>query len=157
MEKYLKPALISGVIGGLLSAIPILNLPNCCCLWVILPVIWACFMYRKEYGFVDIGPGAALGAITGAIIGIIGGFLGIIMMAIFGTMYMAFIMNMIQSFNVPAESLQRMQLMGSSVLSSIAGIFIYTAIGALVGLIMGAIWKQKPHDIIDTTEVPPTI
>ena len=146
MEKYWKPALLAGVVGGIVSAIPILGLANCCCLWVIATIIWAEFMYKSENGFVDIGPGAAIGAITGGVIGIVDGFLGLIVWAIFGNWYSMFIQNLVQRFDVPQQFNYGMQDFGSSLMTSVFSFFVYIAVGAVVGLIMGAIWK-KPVEI----------
>jgi len=147
VEKYWRPALIAGTVGGLVSSIPVINFANCCCLWIVLTVIWAAYMYKKDNGYVDIGPGAALGAITGGIAGFVSGFLSLGFQAIFGLQdfYRSMIMNMYGRMGVPTEDIPTEQLMstGASVLNAIVGIVVFIFVGALVGLIMGAIW-QKP-------------
>ena len=155
MEKYWKPALLAGVIGGIVSAIPILGLANCCCLWIIATVVWAEYMYKNENGFVDIGPGAALGAITGGVMGIVDGFLSLIVWAIFGNWYRVFIMNFMQRFNIPPDFNYGMRSMGTSMISSITGFFVSIMVGAIIGLIMGAIWK-KPTETGTTSPVEPS-
>src|ERR1051325_3512506 len=66
----LKPALLGGLIVGLLSAIPFVN--YCCCIWGIGGGGLASFLYIKESP-TKIGPGdgAMLGALAGAVIYII--------------------------------------------------------------------------------------
>ena len=66
MDK-LKPALLGGLIVGVLSAIPIVN--YCCCIWAIGGGVLACFLYIKSSP-VPVRPGD--GAIVGAFAGLIG-------------------------------------------------------------------------------------
>ena len=66
MDK-LKPALIGGVVVGLLSALPILN--YCCCIWAIGGGVLACFLYIKSSP-VPVRPGD--GAMVGAFAGLFG-------------------------------------------------------------------------------------
>ena len=70
----IQPALIGGVILGLLSSllsvIPIVN--YCCCLWAILGGLLATYLYIKKSPIpVRVGEGAVLGALAGVIGGII--------------------------------------------------------------------------------------
>ena len=147
MEKYWRPALIAGAVGGLVSSIPIIKVANCCGLWVILAVIWAAYMYKNENGYVDIGPGAALGAITGGIVGFVSGFLSLGFLAILGPQnyYRSKVMDIYNKVGVPVENVPTEQLTSAkiSIISIIVGIVASIFVGALVGLIMGAIW-QKP-------------
>ncbi len=151
MEKYLKPALICGGIAGVVSAIPFIGI--CGCLWLIVSVILAAMMYRKEVGFVDIVPGLTLGAITGAIEGLISGVLGIIVTLVFGNWYEALVSHFLSSMNAPYMSMRGMSAASaiSSVVGLFTGIIVATAIGTLTGLVIGAIWK-KPNQ---QPEVPP--
>lgn len=62
-----KPALLGGLIVGLLSAIPFVN--YCCCIWAIGGGALACFLYIKESP-VPVRPGD--GAMVGALAGVFG-------------------------------------------------------------------------------------
>jgi hypothetical protein len=64
-----KPAIISGVLIGMLSAIPPFSLVNClCCAWLIGGGVLAAFLYvRNSPAAVTLGSGALLGAIAGGI------------------------------------------------------------------------------------------
>jgi len=62
----LKPALLGGLIVGLLSAIPVLN--YCCCIWGIGGGALAGFLYIKSSPVpVKIGEGAVVGVLSGII------------------------------------------------------------------------------------------
>ena len=66
MDK-LKPALLGGVVVGLLSAIPFVN--YCCCIWAVGGGVLACFLYIKSSP-VPVRPGD--GAVVGALAGLVG-------------------------------------------------------------------------------------
>jgi hypothetical protein len=64
MNNKVKPALLGGLIVGLLSAIPILN--YCCCIWAIGGGLLAAALYIKASQIpVGAGEGAMLGALAG--------------------------------------------------------------------------------------------
>jgi len=69
----LKPALLGGLIVGLLSAIPVVN--YCCCLWAIGGGGLATFLYMKSSP-TRIGPGD--GAVLGGLAGVFGAVLYLI-------------------------------------------------------------------------------
>jgi hypothetical protein len=70
MNDKLVPALIGGVILGVLSAIPLVQ--YCCCIWAIGGGVLAVMMYvKKSPTKVSIGEGAMVGAMAGVIGGII--------------------------------------------------------------------------------------
>src|SRR5215217_3548599 len=65
MNKF-KPALLGGLIVGLLSAIPIVN--YCCCIWAIGGGGLASYLYIKSSPTkIAIGDGAMLGGLAGVI------------------------------------------------------------------------------------------
>lgn len=68
-QGMLKPALIGGVLLGVLSALPVVGMVNClCCAWVIAGGVLAANLYVKSSPMaVTLGTGALLGLITGAI------------------------------------------------------------------------------------------
>jgi len=68
-EGMLKPALIGGVLLGILSVVPVISLGNClCCAWVIGGGVLSSYLYVKGSPVgVTLGRGVALGMLTGAI------------------------------------------------------------------------------------------
>jgi len=68
-EGMLKPALIGGVLVGVLSSVPFVGTLNCfCCAWVIAGGMLSAYLLVKESPFaVTLGRGVALGLLTGAI------------------------------------------------------------------------------------------
>lgn len=83
MNNKLKPALLGGLIVGLLSAIPILN--YCCCIWAIGGGGLAGFLYIKNSPTpVPTGDGAVVGALAGVVGGLIYLVLGLPIALLFG-------------------------------------------------------------------------
>jgi hypothetical protein len=70
MSSYLQPALLGGLVMGVLSALPIISAGNlCCCLWVITGGLLAAYLLQQNRS----GPiTAADGAIVGLLAGLIG-------------------------------------------------------------------------------------
>ena len=79
MNNKLKPALIGGVLLGVLSVIPFVNALNlCCCLWAILGGMLATYLYVKNSPIpAKPGDGAILGALAGVIGAVISVVLGV--------------------------------------------------------------------------------
>ena len=59
----LQPALIGGVVNGVLSGLPVINIGNiCCCLWVIVGGAVAAYMLQQKREVpINAGDGAAVG------------------------------------------------------------------------------------------------
>jgi len=70
MNNKLKPALLGGLIVGILSAIPLVQ--YCCCIWAIGGGVLAAFLYVKSSSVpVRTGDGAVVGGLAGVVGGII--------------------------------------------------------------------------------------
>jgi hypothetical protein len=83
MIDKLKPALLGGLVTGILSVIPIVS--SCCCLWAIVGGVLASFLYIKSSTSpVSAGEGAGLGAMAGAIGALVYLIIGLPIALIFG-------------------------------------------------------------------------
>lgn len=84
MMDKLKPALLGGLVAGILSVIPIVS--TCCCLWAILGGLLASFLYIKSAPApVTTGGGAGIGAMAGAVGAVIYFVIGLPINLFFGT------------------------------------------------------------------------
>ena len=64
--KYVQPALLGGLVMGVLSALPIINIANCCCLWVISGGVVASYLMQSSYPRpIAAGDGAVAGLLAG--------------------------------------------------------------------------------------------
>jgi len=151
MNNKLKPALIGGVLLGLLSVIPFVNAVNvCCCLWAILGGMLASYIYVKNSPTpANAGDGAILGALAGAIGAVISIILGIPINYAMGPTMRNLILSIVENLDRQQADLMRRQLeaSGESIASLIINalilavlLFIFSIIGGLLGI---AIFEKR--------------
>jgi ABC-type phosphate transport system permease subunit len=71
----LQPALVGGVAIGVLSALPVINIANCCCAWILFGGALAAYLMQQNHPEpIVIGDGA----IVGLLAGIVGSFVWVI-------------------------------------------------------------------------------
>jgi hypothetical protein len=64
----IQPALIGGVAIGVLSALPVINLANCCCAWILFGGGLAAYLMQQNHSEpIMIGDGAIVGLMAGTI------------------------------------------------------------------------------------------
>ena len=64
--SYTQPALVGGLVVGVLSALPIIYLGNCCCLWILGGGMVAAYVLQtNEPGPIAPGDGALAGLLAG--------------------------------------------------------------------------------------------
>jgi len=157
------PALIGGVIAGILSGIPIVNC--LCCLWIIGGGILAAYFLAKESPIVLT---AGDGAIVGIFTGIIAAFVEIIIDIPFRAVNEKIIQGMMDRFSqyyeeIPSgwESWMEGGNFEGSVIWSFLGlvvsIVIFSALGALGGIIGISLFGkkkavQKAEGVVDVSE-----
>ncbi len=142
MNDKLKPAIIGGVIVGILSAIPAVN--TCCCIWALVGGLIAANMYIKASpNPVTPADGAIVGAIAGAIGVVLIFVVGIPLQLIFGTAMMSMMSSIMQNAD-PSQAAQMRDMMAAQGLGigrAIINAFMYgitavifSAVGGLLGV-----------------------
>lgn len=64
----LQPALLGGVTIGVLSALPVINLANCCCAWILFGGALSAYLMQQNHPEpILIGDGAMVGLLAGVI------------------------------------------------------------------------------------------
>ena len=64
----LQPALLGGVTIGVLSALPVINLANCCCAWILFGGALAAYLMQQNHPEpIMIGDGAVVGLLSGIV------------------------------------------------------------------------------------------
>src|SRR5687767_8506836 len=62
----LQPALLGGVTIGVLSALPVINLANCCCAWILFGGALSAYLMQQNHPEpIQIGDGAIVGLLAG--------------------------------------------------------------------------------------------
>lgn len=152
----LMPALYGGIIIGVISGIPFLNLLNCCCCaGVLLGGALAVFFYKNDLkeGMSPLTSGDAieLGALAGIIGAVIGSILTAGILAALGNVNSEAILGILDAFKdrLPPGSLeqaeQKIREGGFSILQLVLSLVVDTVFGLLGGLIGYAIFKPKPQ------------
>ena len=144
MNNKLKPALIGGVLLGLLSAIPVVNLVNvCCCLWALIGGLLASYLYIKNSPVpASAGDGAILGALAGLVGAVIVVVIGIPISIIAGGITRELLIRLIENVNPGQAEAIRIQMEASSTIAGaiVNGIIlavllvIFSTIGGLLGV-----------------------
>jgi purine-cytosine permease-like protein len=145
MNNKVKPAVIGGVLLGLLSVIPFVNALNiCCCLWAILGGMLASYLYIKNSPTpATPGDGAMLGALAGVIGAVISLILGIPISYAMGPTMRNLLLGLAESLDPQQAQLIRRQIELSASDSIVPVIinslilavllFIFSIIGGLIG------------------------
>jgi Family of unknown function (DUF5518) len=145
MNNKLKPALIGGVLLGVLSVIPFVSIVNlCCCLWAILGGMLATMLYVKQSPTpASAGDGAVLGAIAGVVGGLISLILGIPIALAMGPVMQKIIVDLMRNVDPSQADLMRRQFEMSGnalaplIFQSLIGaalLFVFAIIGGLLGV-----------------------
>jgi hypothetical protein len=157
-QGMLKPAMIGGVLLGILSALPVLNCA--CCAWIIGGGMLAANLYVKiSPSAVKLSSGVALGLLTGAIGGVVTTLFSIPVQYLLKDFIRSFASSMQQQLgevmNLPAETRQAFSAMlansgNLTVLSVVfAGFFnliIFSMIAMLGGILGVAIFEKRKID-----------
>jgi len=146
MSNKLKPAVIGGVVLGLLSVIPFVNFANaCCCLWAIVGGMLATFLYIKNSPApVNAGDGAVVGGLAGLVGAVIAVVLGIPIDLAMGPVMRNMMIDLMARLDPRQADLFRQQIEasgGPSVTAAIVNalivavlLVIFSIIGGLLGV-----------------------
>ncbi len=144
MNNKLKPALIGGVVLGLLSVIPLVNLVNiCCCLWALLGGLLASYLYIKNSPVpARPGDGAILGALAGLVGAVIVVIIGIPISIVAGGITRELLIRLVENLNPgQAEAIRIQMEAGSTIAGAIVNgiilavlLVIFSTIGGLLGV-----------------------
>ena len=145
MNNKLKPALIGGVVLGILSVIPFVSAGNvCCCLWAILGGMLATYLYVKGSPTpANAGDGAVLGAMAGLVGAVISVILGVPIALAMGPTMRTLMIRLLENVDPRQAEVWRHQfeLAGDSLVPVIINalilgvlLFIFSIIGGLLGV-----------------------
>lgn len=144
MDNKVKPAVIGGVVLGLLSAIPFVNFVNaCCCLWAILGGLLASYLYVKNSPTpVSAGDGAIVGAIAGVVGGLISLIVGIPLAIVSNSAMQSFFLGLVENMDSSQAELFRTLFQANPTVTGaiVSGLiqavllFIFAIIGGLIGI-----------------------
>jgi len=146
---FLQPALIGGAVMGTLSALPIINVGNCCCLWLVSGGAVAAYVLQQNQE-APITPGD--GTLAGLLAGIVGAFIYLVLsipIAILMAPMMRAMMDRIMSDSagMPPEFRQYAGPYMRGAFGVVFGFIIVLVFGAIFstlgGLLGAAIFRKK--------------
>lgn len=167
MNNKMQPALIGGLILGILSAIPVVSGANlCCCAWAVAGGIIAAYLYIKRTPFSGYGDLAIVGAIAGLIGAIIYLVVGIPLSLLFTNASLGMISTIMERanpeqaavFRQQMEMAQNQPLAGRLVTSLLVGLafsvllILFATIGSLIG---AAIFGKRTGSLSNMPPPPP--
>ena len=155
MNHTLKPAIIGGVVLGLLSAIPFVNWANlCCCLWALLGGALASYLYIKNSPVpATPGDGAILGAMAGLVGAVISVIIGIPVSILTSGLMIGIVVRLMESVNPSQAEMMRSQIeAGQSVAGAIVNglilavlLVIFSTLGGLIGI---PIFEKRKRNVM---------
>ena len=155
MNNKLKPAVIGGVVLGLLSVIPFVNWANlCCCLWAILGGALASYLYIKNSPVpATPGDGAILGAMAGLVGAVISVVIGIPVSILMSGVMIGIVVRLMESINPSQAEMMRTQIeAGQTVAGAIVNglivavlLVIFSTLGGLIGI---PIFEKRKRDVM---------
>jgi hypothetical protein len=145
MNDKLKPAIIGGVVLGLLSVIPFVNFANvCCCLWAIVGGLLATSLLVKNSPTpVKPGDGALVGGLAGLVGAVISVVLGIPIDLATGPVMRNMMVGLMERLDPRQADIIRQQIeaAGPSIAGTIINalimavlLIIFSVIGGLIGV-----------------------
>src|SRR5258708_3201898 len=147
-----QPALFGGLFIGVLSALPIINIGNCCCLWVIGGGVLATYLMQQNHPYpIATADGALVGLLAGVFGGLLGALLAIPVTMMMGPVQQQFLQRMLASNpDIPEETRKMIENMNAASVGGLAiaiRLVMSTCIGAVFGMLGGllgvALFKKK--------------
>ncbi len=138
-----RAALLSGIVSGLLSGIPVLSLGNClCCLWIVGAGALAAYLYQRTSRVkLNSGDGFVVGALSGFMAALVATPLDLI----FFSWTRGLVMEIMKNYGMNTSALQAYwdpKRFASSFLMRIIIFSLFAAIGGAIGI---SLFKPKTH------------
>jgi hypothetical protein len=162
----LQPALVGGVAIGVLSALPVINIANCCCAWILFGGALAAYLMQQNHPEpIQAGDGA----IVGLLAGLTGAFVWLILSIPIGfamaPLQSRMTRRLLENASEMAPELRSL-LEGMSGGTAVIGmgllfgffimLFVSTLFGMLGGLFGALLFRTNPQ-VVTPPPIPPTL
>ncbi|MBI4546492.1 MAG: hypothetical protein HY707_00820 [Ignavibacteriae bacterium] len=162
------PALYGGIIMGLISAIPFVNIINClCCTGILLGGFLAVMFYKNNFtpGTPPFTAGdcLAVGALAGIVGAVVDTVLSLMFLAIFGDVTQQYILDLIRNMDIQVpeefyelfEEAMRQEMAGFAIIMNFFFALILDVLfGLLGGLIGYSVFKPKGQQPLQPSPPP---
>jgi hypothetical protein len=149
----LQPALLGGLVLGVLSALPIVSMGNaCCCLWVLAGGATAAYLLQNSQPApISAGDGAAVGFLAGVVGAIVWQVLAIPVTVMMGPIQARMFERLLNSGDVPDnvrpifEAMQQNAGFGIArfIVGSVFTMFVSVIFSTVGGLVGAALFRRK--------------
>jgi hypothetical protein len=163
-----QPALIGGLVMGVLSALPLISVGNaCCCLWVVSGGIVAAYVLQQNQTLpITPGDGALVGLLAGLFGALVQAVLSIPITMVVGPMERELAQRILDmAGNIPPDlrdALERFSRNGRSgpllLVGRMVAFMFWVCVGAVfstLGGLLGAALFRKPAPPPGTIDIPP--
>jgi len=159
-SSLVRPAVIGGVVAGVLSVLPVVSIGNlCCCLWVITGGVVASYLLQQDRpGPITLSDGAVVGLFAGMVGAAVSLLLSIPLTLMMAPFQERLLEQLIDSGSLPPEVRDYMAGAAINSLGLIAMFFVMLVAGVIfstLGGVIGAAIFRKPQPPIVVADVPP--
>ena len=157
----LQPALIGGLVTGVLSALPFIGAFNaCCCLWVVAGGVTAAYLLQdRNPSPIEVGDGAVAGLLAGVIGAFVYLILSIPITLLMAPMMTAFTDRMLNNSELPPEFREMLASGVGTAAGIILSFFAYLVAGLIfstLGGVLGAVIFRKKPAAPPVIDIPPS-
>ena len=156
-SKMFQPALFGGLLLGVLSALPLINLGNvCCCLWILSGGAVAAYLLQaNQPNPITPGDGATVGLMAGVIGSVVELVVSIPVSLAMGPLQGRFMERLLENARDMPDNVRPMfdalRGGGTSVIATVIGFFVFLCIAVvfstLGGLIGAAMFRKKGQEL----------
>ena len=156
--------MLGGLAIGVLSSLPVINLANCCCGWILFGGGLAAYLMQQNHPDpITTGDGAIVGLLAGVFGAIIGALVTIPISMMMGPLQAELLRDMMSNPDLPAEWRRIFEQAGAGpvfgvgfVLFFIASLFVCAIFGMLGGLFGSLMFRKKQPPVVPPP-IPPTV
>lgn len=161
----LQPALLGGLAIGVLSALPVISLANCCCAWVLFGGGLAAYLMQQNHPEpMPIGDGAIAGLLAGAIGAFVWLIVSIPLNLVMAPIQSELSQRMLRSASGMSpevrDLLERMAGGGPSMAGLVVAFFVFLFVSSLFGMfggLFGALLFRRSRPPVVPPPIPPNV
>jgi hypothetical protein len=158
-----QPALLGGLVIGVLSALPVINLANCCCAWILFGGALAAYLMQQNHPEpIQIGDGAIAGLLAGSVGAFVWLIVSIPISAVMAPLQSEMAQRMLRNASDMAPELrsvlESMQGGPAIGLGLLFGFFLMLCVSTLFGMLgglFGALMFRKSPPPVMPPPIPP--
>lgn len=159
-NPLLRPALIGGVVIGVLSALPVISIGNlCCCLWVVTGGVVAAYLLQQDRPTpITLADGALVGLFAGIAGAVVSLLLSIPIAMMMAPVQRQMFEQLINRGTIPPEWQDLFTSAGGGSIGVVIGFFFMLIAGvifATLGGLLGAAIFRKPQTPVIVSDIPP--